>query len=142
MEAHLDLYLRIMFGRGILSRAQREMIAIVVSATNKCEYCVAHHSAALRKYVTDGQFVNQLAKDIGSVKLGSKERKMLEYAIKLTERPDSISMDDIRELRLESFGDEEILHIALIVSYFNFVNRLANGLGVSLEPDQRSGYKY
>lgn len=142
LESHLDLYLRVMFGKGTLSRQQREMIAVVVSAANNCEYCIAHHSAALKKYVTDHRLVNQLARDLNAVKLDSRERAMLEYAVKLTTKPHLVSEADIERLRGAEFGDEEILHIVLTTSYFNFVNRLASGLGVAIEAERGSGYKY
>ncbi len=142
LESHLDLYLRIMFGKGTLSRLQREMIAVVVSAANDCEYCVVHHSAAMRRYIPDDRLVGQLARDFSNARLGSKDRAMLEYVSKLTSRPNSVSEDDLEKLRKVGFADEEILHIVLIASYFNFVNRLAGGLGVSIEADDGSGYKY
>ncbi len=142
LESHLDLYLRIMFGKGNLSRPQREMIAVVVSTANNCEYCIAHHSAALRRYIADDRLIGQLAKDFKGAQLGTKETAMLEYASKLTSKPSSTSEDDIERLRKVGFADEEILHIAFVTSYFNFVNRLADGLGVSTEPDEVLGYKY
>jgi len=142
LEAHLDLYLRIMFGQGTLTRLEREMIAVTVSATNNCEYCVAHHSAAMSKYLPDGEFIKLFAKDFESVNLEPKVKAMLRYASKLTTVPSAVSAGDIAELRRVGFADPEILHIAMITSYFNFVNRLASGLGVSIEEDGGSGYKY
>src|SRR5210317_1073733 len=53
MSDHLDLYMTLMFGKSGLSRAEREAVAVVVSATNECEYCVNHHTEALRHYVDD-----------------------------------------------------------------------------------------
>ncbi len=52
MKAHIDLYLSVMFEQPELTRRQREMVAVLVSSLNKCQYCVAHHSAALGRYVT------------------------------------------------------------------------------------------
>jgi uncharacterized peroxidase-related enzyme len=142
LEAHLNLYLRIMFGKGGLSRLQREMIAVAVSAANDCDYCVAHHSAAMKRYVSDDRLVGQLAEDFGSAKLGPKERAMLEYATKLTKKPSSLTERDLQSLRKVGLVDEEILHVALVASYFNFVNRLVSGLGVSIEGNDGSAYKY
>lgn len=142
LEAHLDLYLRVMFGQGPLSRLEREMIAVTVSRANQCEYCVAHHSAAMRNYVKDSRFVMQFAEGFRSAKLEPRHRTMLGYAVKLTEMPSSVTKYDIGALRVAGFGDEEILHIALVVSYFNFVNRLASGLGIRLEDDAVPDYKY
>lgn len=47
---HIDLYMEIMYSKSQLSRAQREMMAVIVSQENNCEYCATHHSAALNAY--------------------------------------------------------------------------------------------
>jgi len=142
LAAHLDLYLQVMFGTGGLSRLQREMIAVAVSRSNHCEYCVAHHSAAMRNYVKDEEFVTKFAEDYQNLRLEPAVKTMLDYAQKLTKQPSSVTKSDVETLRLAGFDDSEILHIALVASYFNFVNRLANGLGVKLEDDRGAGYRY
>ena len=58
---------------------------------------------------------------------------MLRYAGKLTEEPGRVAEEDVAELREAGLGDDAILHLVEVVSYFNFVNRMADGLGVSLE---------
>lgn len=60
---HMDLYMGIMFSRSPLSRAEREMIAVVVSAANNCSYCQHHHGSALNQYWKDEEKVNQLRAD-------------------------------------------------------------------------------
>ncbi len=142
MKAHLELYLRIMFGQGGLSRRQREMIAVAVSAENKCGYCVAHHSAALRNYVNDDRFIESLTNSPETATADPKERAMVSYAMALTRNPASMTEAHIQSLQSVGMKDEEILHLALVASYFNFVNRLASGLGVSLEEEGQAGYKY
>jgi uncharacterized peroxidase-related enzyme len=142
LEAHLDLYLRIMFGKGGLSRPQREMIAVTVSAANNCEYCVIHHTAALRTFIPDEGFLAKFVNDYKQLQLGSKEMAMLDYALKLTKRPGAVTEGDLGTLRLAGLGDSEILHLALVVSYFNFVNRLTSGLGVAIEGEGGTGYRY
>ncbi len=59
---------------------------------------------------------------------------MLEYAEKLTLRPWDMTKHDVDELRTAGFSDTAILDINQIAGYFAFVNRLADGLGVELEP--------
>ena len=142
MKAHMDLYLTIMYGSSGLSRAQREMIAVAVSAANECEYCIVHHSAALGRYVRDGAFVKQLSLDYTNAPLSSKDRVMLGYAVKLTKNMTDVGEEDVQNLRDAGFADEEILSITLVVSYFNFVNRIVEGLGVKLEQEGGGGYKY
>ncbi len=67
---------------------------------------------------------------------------MLDYAIKLTKSPATVSKEDLEGLRTAGFADEEILRINLIASYFNFVNRVVSGLGVTLEDREARTYRY
>lgn len=71
------------------------------------------------------------SEDYGS--LPARERGLVEYAVRLTAAPDEVSESDIHILRSSGLDDEAILHAAQIIAYFNFVNRLAQGLGVQLE---------
>jgi len=58
---------------------------------------------------------------------------MLDYAVKLTKTPWEMEEEDVDKLRKEDFSDAAILDINQITGYYNFVNRLADGLGVELE---------
>ena len=69
-----------------------------------------------------------------SAALSSADREMLEYAVKLTRAPHSIDAADVERLRHVGFDETAILDICQVVSYYNYVNRLADGLGVELEP--------
>ena len=59
---------------------------------------------------------------------------MLSYSTKLTREPWTVTREDVDELRAHGFDDRAVLDIAQVVAYFAFVNRLADGLGVELEP--------
>ena len=58
---------------------------------------------------------------------------MIDYALKLTRTPWKMRKDDLDPLREAGFTDREILDLAMIVSYYAYVNRMADGLGVELE---------
>lgn len=58
---------------------------------------------------------------------------MLDYAIQLTERPDSITAEAVAQLRAAGFDDQAIHDICAVAGYYAFVNRIADGLGVELE---------
>ncbi|MCK4558755.1 MAG: hypothetical protein KAV45_03155 [Calditrichia bacterium] len=62
-----------------------------------------------------------------------REKSIIPYARKLTSAPSTVQKDDIEQLRSVGFSDKAILQINLVINYFNFVNRLADGLGVELE---------
>lgn len=138
---HLDLYMGLLFGSGGLSRAQREMIAVVVSRENQCEYCVSHHREALAKYVKDENILEQVCRDYRKADLTPADRTLLDYARKLTASPAAVEETDVVTMRRSGYTDEDILLANLIVAYFNFVNRIALGLGVEHSEDEVGGYK-
>jgi uncharacterized peroxidase-related enzyme len=142
MIKHMDLYLSIMFGKSELSRKNRELIAVVVSSINNCNYCIKHHAEALSYYLKDRSKIEELIIDFRKVNLSKKNLEMLKYVYKLTKSPDKIIKKDIEILRSNNFSDESILDINLIVSYFNFVNRIVLGLGVEYDDNEIVGYNY
>jgi uncharacterized peroxidase-related enzyme len=137
---HLDLYMTIMFGKSGLSRTEREAIAVVVSAANDCAYCVSHHVEALRRYIKDEETLEMLASADGLETLEPRLSNIVRHADKLTSAPSAMTEIDLGELRAVGLSDSDILDLTLIVSYFNFVNRIALGLGVSFSDDAMSGY--
>ena len=142
IETHLNLYMSIMFDQSGLKRADRELIAVVVSVANECEYCVNHHAEALLNYWKDENRDLQAGKDFRKLDLSKKQIAMLEFAEKLTKFPGNMDENDIEKLRNSGFNDEEILSISLVTNYFNFVNRNANALGVEFSEEEVKGYKY
>ncbi len=141
--AHMDLYMKIMFGKSPLRRYQREMIAVIVSAANDCPYCIRHHAEAVQFFWKDAEKVQQLSTDFTQLELAEKDRLLCQLADKLTRHPNyegkEVLLDNLREAGLE---DRAILDATLVIAYFNFVNRIVLGLGVHLEGDGGGGYKY
>lgn len=141
MMAHLTLYMKIMFGKSELTRIQREMIATLVSTTNNCRYCVLHHGEALMKIAKNEKLVDQLLLDYKKAEISKKDKAMLNYAVNLTKNPANVTKEDIEMLRKVGFSDNAILSINLVACYFNFVNRIALGLGVPYSEAEIKGYK-
>lgn len=144
ITSHMDLYMSVMFGKSPLKRAQREMIAVVVSAVNNCEYCLLHHGEALNHYWKDESKVKQLQSDYQKTHtLSETDKKLCVLAEKLTLEPDKIDENaDIIPLKEEGLSDRAVLDAVLVISYFNFVNRLVMGLGVETDEKEVKGYKY
>ncbi len=94
-----------------------------------------HHGAVLRELTGDEATVRALAADWRDAKLPARLRAILRYAEKLTRSPDQMRREDVETLRAGGLSDEDVLHVCEVVSYYNFVNRMADGLGVTLEPD-------
>ena len=141
LGSHLDLYMTLMFGKSGLSRAEREAIAVVVSATNDCTYCVTHHVEALRRYIDDPETLAMLTEADGLETLEPRLSNIVRYAEKLTSAPAAMTETDLGELRAVSLSDNDILDLTLITGYYSFVNRIALGLGVSSSVDEISGYR-
>ncbi len=140
---HIDLYLEIMFSKSELSRAEREMIAVIVSANNNCEYCQIHHAEALNNYWKNEDKVMQLRKDYTVLTLAPKHRVMCTYAQQLTLDPGKANDADLTQpLKEVGLSDSAILDATLVIAYFNFVNRIVQGLDVGIEEDKGAGYKY
>lgn len=123
-------YQTVMRGDSGLTEAEREMIAVTVSSVNRCEYCIVSHSASLRVLTGDEILVDQLAINYRRADgLTSKQRAMLDYAVKMTEASHLIDEGDIAALRKAGWHDEDIADIAETAATFNFSNRMANALG-------------
>lgn len=76
-----------------------------------------------------------LKQDFRQVDLSPQDLAMLEYAEKITLNPSSIEEGDIENLRAHGFSDVEILEIATVSSYRNYIARVANALGVEMEEE-------
>ncbi len=68
-----------------------------------------------------------------TAELAPADRAMADFAWKLTRRPESMEEADVARLRGQGFTDEAVLDIVQVTAYYNYVNRLTNGLGVELE---------
>ncbi|MDX1498938.1 MAG: peroxidase-related enzyme [Woeseiaceae bacterium] len=141
LGGHLELYMTLMFGRSGLSRLEREAVAVVVSATNECDYCVAHHREALARYVEDEETLGMLAAADGLETLEPRLSNIVRHAEKLTSAPAAMTESDLGELRAVGLSDGDILDLTLVVAYFNFVNRIALGLGVEYSAAEVAGYR-
>jgi uncharacterized peroxidase-related enzyme len=112
-----------------LSRREREMIAVVVSAANACEYCLASHSAYLREITGDPVLPDVLAANYRRARLTACERALLEFAYQITVDSATMSPADVQRLRSLGYSDEAIFEAAQVAAMFNFTNRLANAMG-------------
>ena len=131
-----------MFKKSPLKRVTKEIIAVAVSAANNCQYCQKHHADAVNHQWKDDAKVEQLKKDYTQLDSSDVERKLCDYANHLTTIPGLLKESDfIQPLRDLGLSDKAILDANMVISYFNFVNRMILGLGVQEEGTTR-GYKY
>jgi len=117
-----------------LSPAQAELIALVVSATNGCDYCVAHHGPRLARALEDEALARAVAADYREANLAARDRVLLDYAVALTCEPAERKLEDVDRMREYGFSDEAIVRATEVASLYNHINRVACALGVTLEP--------
>ena len=125
LRAFLDMANDLMLGDSELSRLEREMIATAVSAVNHCHYCLTAHGAAVRVRSGDPELGELIVQNYRAAELEPRQKAMLDFAVKLTERPDMIEDEDRQKLRDAGFSEREIWDIAAVAGFYNMSNRIA-----------------
>lgn len=120
-----------------LTSAQVEMLAVVVSATNGCGYCVAHHGPRLAALAGD-ETARAVARDYREANLTARDRVLLDMAVALTCEPSERGLADLERVREYGFADEAIVKAVAIAAWYSFVNRVVLALGVELEPGREA----
>ena len=123
----------------------QETISSYVSILNDCPYSLANHWANAAHLIGDDGRAAEIraALDARAPErvFQGRELALLRYAEKLTLRPGEMAKADVDALRAAGLDDGEILEANQIVGYFNYVNRLLNGLGVTTDGDIVGYYK-
>ena len=123
----------------------QETVSSYVSILNDCAYSLENHWKNAAHLIDDAKKSDAIEKALW-LKMPQDvfdgvELEMLRYAEKLTLRPNSMVQEDVLALKAVGAEDGEILELNQIVGYFNYVNRLLNGLGVTTSGDTVGFYK-
>lgn len=140
MKGHVVLYRAALHDdTNTLPTWLQETISSYVSILNKCPYSLANHWANARHLIDDDARANAieaaLQADAPERAFDGAELAAMHYTRKLTLSPADMVESDVEQLRTAGYDDGEILEINQIIGYFNYVNRLLNGLGVSTDGD-------
>ena len=141
MEGHMAIYKYVLHHRdNTIDKWFLETLGVWVSTLNKCDYCVEHHFAGLKRLLNDDEKATQIrsaidANNIENAPLENRQKTAMEYARKLTNNPGSIREESIEKLRADGFTDGEILEINQVCAYFSYANRTVLGLGCSTKGD-------
>jgi uncharacterized peroxidase-related enzyme len=126
LSAFVAMYNDLMLAPSGLSKLEREMIAVAVSAHNRCYYCLVAHGAAVRQLSGDPPLGELVAMNYRAARLSKRERAMLDFAVKLTAEPWQVEDEDRDRLRRSGFTDRDIWDIAAVAGFFNMSNRVAS----------------
>lgn len=122
-----------------------EVVASYVSMTNRCTYSLTHHWANARRLMNDPPRAQRVWEALEAAAperaFEGKELAFLRYARKLTAQVGDMNADDWKALKAAGCDDGEILEVNQVCAYFNYSNRLLNGLGVTTEGDVVGYYK-
>ena len=128
LEAFSSFYNGLMLAPSGLSKLEREMIAVAVSAQNHCFYCLTAHGAAVRVLAGSAELADMLAANYRVAELPARQRAMLDFALEVALRSDEIEEADRAALRAAGFADRDIWDIAAVASFFSMSNRMASAV--------------
>jgi len=140
MEGHSALYKSVLHHTGNTMPVWfLEALGIYTSMSNRCDYSVAHHFAGLARLVADPPRAEAIYRALAAAEpervFAGKELALLRYVRKLTLEPQRMEEADVLALREAGASDGEIFEANQVCAYFNYSNRLLNGLGVTIAGD-------
>jgi uncharacterized peroxidase-related enzyme len=146
MDGHVTLYRSVLHNPdNVLPFLFLEIVASYTSIVNSCDYSFTHHFENVRKLLKDQVRADAI---LDCLKAGEpelcfdgKELALLHYTAKLTATVGMMVKSDIDALHEAGCEDGEILEINQVCAYFNYSNRLLNGLGVTTKGDMIGYYK-
>lgn len=113
-----------------LDAAEREMIAVAVSMSNGCLYCLIAHGAALRQALGDQILADRITLDYRRAGLDERRTAILDYAVKVTEHPLECDPADLERLKNHGLSEEEVWDVVEIAAMYNFTNRMSLACGM------------
>ena len=134
LEAFASFYNTLMLSESGLSKLERELIAVVVSSQNECFYCLTAHGAAVRQYSEDPALGELMVMNYRVADLSPRHEAMLNFAHKMTVKPQEMNEADRQSLRDTGFSEKDIWDIANIAGFFNMTNRVASA--VDMQPNK------
>ena len=146
MKGHVTLYRAALHDEtNTIPMWFQETVSSYVSILNNCQYSLENHWKNAAHLISDTKKAQEIEKALWSKSpedvFDGVELQMLRYAEKLTLRPSDMVQADVTALKSMGADDGEILELNQIIGYFNYVNRLLNGLGVTTSGDTVGFYK-
>jgi uncharacterized peroxidase-related enzyme len=126
LQAFVDYRQQLVQNAENLSKLEIEMIATVVSAQNRCFYCITVHGNGVRALSEDPILGEMMVMNYRAAKLSKRHRAMLDFAVKLTVEPWAVEEKHREKLRSAGFSDRDIWDIAAVAAFYNMTNRLAS----------------
>lgn len=123
------LFNGVMFNRGGLSRAERELGAVGASLVNRCIYCTAVHAKRFNELTKDESAMQYVFANGEDAELDPRQSAILKFAAQLSKSPSAATAEDMQRLVDAGLTPEEVLDLILSASLFGWANRLMHTLG-------------
>jgi uncharacterized peroxidase-related enzyme len=129
LKVRSPLFNAIMYGRGGLSSAERELGAVGASIVNRCVYCAAVHASRFNGLTKRADVIEEIFARGVEAKLEESQQAIFDFAVKLSRTPSEATQADLAALRDLGLSTVEILDLILSVAIFGWANRLMHTLG-------------
>lgn len=135
LESFVSFYNELMLAPSGLSKLEREMIAVAVSAENRCWYCLVAHGAAVRQLSGRPELGEAIAFNYRVADITPRQRAMLDFAVKMCRASAEIGEPDRQTLRDHGLSDSDIWDLAATASFYAMSNRMASATGMQPNPE-------
>ncbi|ETX02831.1 MAG: hypothetical protein ETSY1_02140 [Candidatus Entotheonella factor] len=121
---------------GTLPATVKQMIAMTISMQNNCRYCSVTHTHALEAMGVPKTVIDTCATDPDLSQIPQLHRAILQFALKAAREPNAISDEDIRALKAHDLKDGEIMEVAMMAAFMNFINTWADVSGITVDGEE------
>jgi uncharacterized peroxidase-related enzyme len=132
LKHRTPLFNAVMYNKGGLSRAEREVGAVGASIVNRCIYCAAVHAGRYNQLTKDETVMDAIFADGADADIDPRLKAILDFSVKLSKCPSDADATDLQALLDAGLGKDEILDLILSTSLFGWANRLMHTLGEPL----------
>ncbi len=136
LRERTPLFNAIMYNRGGMSRAERELSAVGASIVNRCVYCAAVHSSRYNQLTKTENVMDKVFADGADADLDPRQSAILDVAVKLSQTPPTLTETDMAKLTDAGLEKAEILDLILSAALFGWANRLMHTLGDPIEREE------
>jgi uncharacterized peroxidase-related enzyme len=135
LNAFTAMYNDLMLAPSGLTKLEREMVAVAVSAENRCFYCLVAHGAAVRQLSGDPALGEMIAMNYRVAPITPRQRAMLDFAVLMTKASATIEEAHRDALREHGLTDRDIFDLASVAGFFNMTNRVASAIAMAPNPE-------
>ncbi|MCX8569939.1 peroxidase-related enzyme [Aminobacter sp. MET-1] len=129
LKHRTPLFNGVMYNKGGLSRAEREIGAVGASIVNRCIYCAAVHAGRYNQLTKDETVIDAIFADGVDAEIEPRLKAILDFSVKLSKCPQDANEDDMQALVDAGLARDEILDLILSTALFGWANRLMHTLG-------------